>query len=98
MKTQLIAKFNLSDVYNNKKIFKVYEVENGNISYSLTNLQGVSFSVSNLQIGYRGPNLIDNVYEVDTIEELIKHTKKALIGSVATIEDAKVFINEFKFK
>ena len=95
---QLIAKLNLTEPMGNKKIFKIFEYESGEIGYSLTNSQGISFSTSNLQCGWRGPLLPDNVFEYKSPKQLLESVIEAVNGGVSNVDNSSLFFNNFKFK
>jgi len=95
---QLIAKLNLTESMGNKKIFKIFEYESGEVGYSLTNSDGVGFATSNLQCGWRGPLLPDNVFEYESPKQLLESVIESVKGGVSNVNSSSLFINKFKFK
>ena len=47
----------------NPKTLFVYENQSGTVGYRYTNSGGTSFAISNMQCGWRGPNLPDCIYD-----------------------------------
>ena len=95
---QLIAKLNLTEPMGNKKIFKIFEYESGEVGYSLTNSDNVGFATSNLQCGWRGPLLPDNVFEYESPKQLLESVIEAVNGGVSKVDSSSLFFNNFKFK
>jgi len=95
---QLIAKLNLTEPMGNKKIFKIFEYESGEVGYSLTNSDNVGFATSNLQCGWRGPLLPDNVFEYESPKQLLESVIEAVNGGVSNVDSSSLFFNNFKFK
>lgn len=91
---QLIAKLDVSDGFGNKEVLKVFtNREEGTVNYSLTGLNsGISFSISNLQCGWRGPSLPDNTYEYETNQSLLNAIIEAVRGGVYQVVDKKLFV------
>lgn len=91
--TQLIGKFEVADPFGNKKSLKVFANRQvGTVHFSLTNSGGISFSISNMQCGWRGPQLPDNTYEYPTNKALMKAVKEAVNGGVCQVTEEKLFI------
>jgi len=91
---QLIGKFEIADSFGNKKSLKVFaNREEGTVGFSLTNSRGTSFSISNLQCGWRGPHLPDNTYEYPTNKALMEAVKEAVNGGVCKVKEEKMFID-----
>jgi len=91
---QLIGKFEIADSFGNKKSLKVFaNREEGTVGFSLTNKSGTSFSISNMQCGWRGPHLPDNTYEYPTNKALMKAVKEAVNGGVCKVQEEKLFID-----
>lgn len=92
--TKLIAKLLVSDSLKNEKTLKVFtNQEQGTVSYTLVGVNGsTSFSISNLQCGWRGPSLPDNIYEYKNNKELFEAVIKAINGGVYKIIEQKLFI------
>jgi len=91
---QLIAKLDVSDGFGNKKVLKVFtNKEEGTVGYSLVGLNsGISFAISNMQCGWRGPNLPDNTYEYETNKVLLDAVVEAVMGGVYKVSSRKLFI------
>lgn len=91
---QLIAKLDVSDGFGNKKVLKVFtNREEGTVGYSLTGMNsGTNFAISNMQCGWRGPSLPDNVYEYETNQALLEAVVKAVKGGVYAVVDKKLFV------
>lgn len=95
---KLIAKVNTAQRSGlNPKTLFVYENESGTIGYNYTNNRGLSFAVSNMQCGLRGPNLPDCIYDYNTPAQLIRSVVKAVNGGVQEVTGKKVYIKEFNF-
>jgi hypothetical protein len=91
---QLIGKFEIADSFGNKKSLKVFaNREEGTVGFSLTNSGGISFSISNMLCGWRGPHLPDNTYEYPTNKSLMKAVKDAVNGGVCNVIEEKLFID-----
>ena len=91
---QLIGKLDIEDSFGNKKSLKVFaNREEGTVGFSLTNSGGTSFSLSNMQCGWRGPHLPDNTYEYPTNRALMKAVKEAVNGGVCKVQEEKLFID-----
>jgi hypothetical protein len=92
---QLIGKFEIADsMGKNPKSLKVFaNREEGTVGFSLTNKSGTSFSISNMQCGWRGPHLPDNTYEYPTNKALMKAVKEAVNGGVCNVVEEKLFID-----
>jgi len=90
---KLIAKLTLKDGYKNTKFLKVFTNEEaGTVSYSLTSGTGISFAISNMQCGWRGPLLPDNTYEYKNNKQLLSAVIEAVNGGVQEVEDSKLFV------
>jgi len=90
---QLIGKFEVADSYGNHKTLKVFANRQvGTVDFSLTNSGGTSFSIGNMQCGWRGPQLPDNTYEYPTNKVLMKAVKEAVNGGVCYVVEEKLFI------
>ena len=94
---QLIAKLNLTEPMGNKKIFKIFEYESGEVGYSLTNSEGVGFTTSNLQCGWRGPLLPDNVFEYESPKQLLESVIESVNGGVSSVDSSSLLSKKFKF-
>ena len=91
---QLIGKFEIADSFGNKKSLKVFaNREEGTVGFSLTNSGGTSFAISNMQCGWRGPDLPDNTYEYPTNKALMEAVKEAVNGGVCHVMEEKLFID-----
>lgn len=92
---QLIAKLDVADPFGNEKVLKVFSnVEEGTVTYHLTGKKsGISFSISNLQCGWRGPSLPDNNYEYNDNQALLNSVVEAVNGGVCKVKDKKLFVN-----
>ena len=90
---KLIAKLTLKDGYKNTKFLKVFtNKEEGTVSYSLVSSSGISFAISNMQCGWRGPLLPDNTYEYKNNRQLLSAVIEAVNGGVQEVEDSKLFV------
>jgi hypothetical protein len=90
---KLIGKLEVADPFGNQKTLKFFcDREEGTIDYSLTNEGRTSFSISNLQCGWRGPLLPDNTYEYETNKILLEAIVKAIKGGVYNVVNAKLFV------
>jgi hypothetical protein len=90
---QLIGKFEVVDGFGNQKTLKVFANRQvGTVDLSLTNSGGTSFAISNMQCGWRGPQLPDNTYEYPTNKELMDAVKEAVNGGVCKVTEEKLFI------
>ena len=90
---KLMAKLTLKDVYNNTKFLKVFtNEEEGTVSYSHVSPSGTSFSISNLQCGWRGPLLPDNTYEYEDNKQLLSAVVEAVNGGVQEVVESKLFL------
>jgi hypothetical protein len=95
---KLIAKVNTAQRSGlNPKTLFVYENESGTVGYRYLNNQGTSFAISNMQCGWRGPNLPDCIYDYNTPGHLIRSVVKAVNGGVQEVTGKKVYIKEFNF-
>jgi hypothetical protein len=92
---QLIGKFKITDSMNeNPKSLMVFvNREEGTVGFSLTNSEDTSFAISNMQCGWRGPDLPDNTYEYPTNRALMKAVKEAVNGGVYHVIEEKLFID-----
>jgi hypothetical protein len=92
---QLIGKFEVKDSMSNQKTLKVFtNREEGTVAYSLTsNKSGNSFAISNMQCGWRGPQLPDNTYEYPTNKALMKAVIEAVNGGVYRVKEEKLFVD-----
>jgi hypothetical protein len=95
---QLLAKVNTEDPYGNKHVLKVFESDSGEVNYSLTTSRGVGLAVSNMQCGWRGPHLPDNVYDYESPSVLMRNVIKAINGSTEKVIDSTNYLTKFKFK
>ena len=90
---QLIGKFEVVDGFGNQKTLKVFANRQvGTVDLSLTNSGGTSFAISNMQCGWRGPQLPDNTYEYPTNKELMDAVKEAVNGGVCKVTEEKLFV------
>ena len=95
---KLIAKVNTAQRSGlNPKTLFVYENGSGTVGYNYTNNQGMSFAISNMQCGWRGPTLPDCIYDYNTPAHLIRSVIKAVNGGVQEVIDKKVYIKKFNF-
>lgn len=84
---RLVGKLNLQDPMGNKSKLMVFENrEEGTVQYNL----GIE-SLSNLQVGWRGPELPDNTYEYPTVKGLLAAVKEAVNGGTRTVVDVVEF-------
>jgi hypothetical protein len=92
---QLIGKFEIADSMdrNPKSLMVFVNREEGTVGFSLTNKSGNSFAISNMQCGWRGPDLPDNTYEYPTNRALMKAVKEAVNGGVCKVKEEKLFID-----
>ena len=67
------------------------------VSYSYTNKRGISFAVSNMQTGWRGPDLPDCIYDYKTPYYLLRNVIKAVNGGVVKAVDHKLYSKKFNF-
>mgnify|MGYP005999112105 CR=1 FL=1 len=81
----------------NPKTLYVYENESGTVGYRYTDKRGTRFAVSNIQVGWRGPELPDCVYDYKSPMHLMRAAVKAVNGGVVTAVDKKTYIKEFQF-
>ena len=96
---KLIAKVNTAQRSgSNPKTLFVYENESGTVGYNYTNSQGTSFAISNIQTGWRGPDLPDCIYDYKTPYHLLRNVIKAVNGGVVKVVDHKLYSKKFKFK
>jgi len=90
---QLIGKLEIVDPNNNQKVLKLFcDREEGTVRYRLSNKNGMGFSISNLQCGWRGPSLPDNTYEYRNNQALLEATVKAVRGGTYSIVSTKLFV------
>ena len=90
---KLIAKLTLTNAYKNTKFLKVFtDVEEGTVSYSLVSGSGTSFAISNMQCGWRGPLLPDNIYEYEGNKQLLSAVIEAVNGGVQEVVESKLFL------
>jgi len=95
---KLIAKVNTRQRNGlNPKTLFVYENESGTVGYSYTNSSGTSFAISNMQCGWRGPNLPDCVYDYKNPFHLLRNVIKAVNGGVQEVADSKLYSKEWNF-
>ena len=91
---KLLAKVNTEESYNpNPKTLYVYETESGMVNYSYTNKRGISFAISNIQTGWRGPDLPDCIYDYKNPLHLLKNVIKAVNGCVVNVVDHKLYLS-----
>lgn len=81
----------------NPKILYVYENESGTVDYTYTDKRGTRFAVSNIQVGWRGPDLPDCIYDYKSPMHLMRAAEKAVNGGVVTAVNKKTYIKEFQF-
>lgn len=98
MASVLLGKLNVQDPYGNKKVLKVYEAESGDVDYRLMNASGTPFAISNMQCGWRGRTLPDNVFEHIDVVNLFTEIEKAIKGSTYTATDTYVFSRKYVYK
>lgn len=90
---KLIANVRVTDGVRNQKTLKVFaNREEGTVGYSLESDNGTSFSISNMQCGWRGPRLPDNTYEYKTNESLLNAIVEAVNGGVCKVIEKKLFV------
>jgi len=91
---QLIGKFEVEDSMGNQKTLKVFANRQvGTVDFDLTsNRTGWGFAISNMQCGWRGPQLPDNTYEYPTNKALMEAVKEAVNGGVCHVLEEKLFI------
>ena len=90
---KLMAKLTLKDVYGSTKFLQVFiNAEEGIVSYSHFNASRTSFSISNLQCGWKGPLLPDNIYEYEDNKQLLSAVVEAVNGGVQEVVESKLFI------
>ena len=81
----------------NPKTLLVYENQSGTVGYRYTNSGGMSFAISNMQCGWRGPNLPDCVYDYKNPFHLLRNVIKAVNGGVQEVTDSKLYSKEWNF-
>jgi hypothetical protein len=96
---KLIGKVNTESYgyHPNPKTLYIYENESGTVGYSYTNSRGTSFAVSNMQTGYKGPELPDCIYDYKNPFHLLRSVVKAVNGGVVKAVDSKLYNKKFKF-
>ena len=95
---KLIAKVNTQQRSGlNPKVLHIFETDCGMVDYSQTNKRGVRFAVSNMQCGWRGPNLPDCVYDYISPAQLLRCVVKAVNGGVQEVTDSKLYSKEWNF-
>jgi hypothetical protein len=91
---KLIANVRVADGFKNQKTLRVFtNEEEGTVGYSLVGDSGTSFSLSNMQCGWRGPLLPDNTYEYDSNTSLLNRIVEAVNGGVYKVIEKKLFVN-----
>ena len=81
----------------NPKTLFVYENESGTVGYQYTNSSGTSFAISNMQCGWRGPNLPDCVYDYKSPERLLWYVIQAVNGGVQEVTQSKLYSKKWNF-
>jgi|SRR5210317_1663028 len=81
----------------NPKTLFVYENQSGTVGYRYTNSGGTSFAISNMQCGWRGPNLPDCIYDYISPAQLLRCVVKAVNGGVQEVTDSKLYSKEWNF-
>lgn len=95
---KLIAKVNTQQRSGeNPKILFVYENESGTVGYRYANSSGTNFAISNMQCGWRGPNLPDCIYDYISPAQLLRCVVKAVNGGVQEVTNSKLYSKEFNF-
>lgn len=90
---KLIANVRVSDGPRNEKTLRVFtNQDEGTVSYSLVSDNGISFSISNMQCGWRGPLLPDNIYEYKDNKALLNKIVEAVNGGVYKVIEKKLFV------
>ena len=91
---KLIANIDVADSIGNKKLLRVFtDQEEGTVGYSLIGASsGVSFAISNMQCGWRGPRLPNNTYEYKNNESLLRAVVEAVNGGVYHVTSKKLFV------
>lgn len=91
---KLIANVQVVDGFRNEKTLRVFtNQDEGTVSYSLVgNNSGIGFSLSNLQCGWRGPQLPDNTYEYNDNASLLNRVVEAVNGGVYKVIQQKLFV------
>ena len=90
---KLMAKLTLKDGYGNTKFLQVFiNAEEGTVSYSHFSASRAPFSISNLQCGWRGPLLPDNIYEHEDNRQLLSAVVEAVNGGVQEVVESKLFL------
>lgn len=78
----------------NQKTLRVFtNQDEGTVGYSLVSDNGTSFSISNMQCGWRGPQLPDNTYEYNDNAALLNRIVEAVNGGVYKVIEKKLFVN-----
>jgi len=91
---KLIANVRVSDGFKNQKTLRVFaNREEGTVGYSLVGDSGISFSLSNMQCGWRGPQLPDNTYEYNDNKALLNRIVEAVNGGVYKVTEKKLFVD-----
>jgi len=95
---KLIGKINTEQYGGlNPKTLYVYENESGAVGYRYISKSGTSFAVSNIQCGWRGPELPDCIYEYNSPMHLMRAAEKAVNGGVVTAVSKKTYLKQFQF-
>ena len=89
---RLVGKLKLEDGMGNKSKLMVFaNNQEGTVKYELTAGSGTRESLSNLQVGWRGPELPDNTYEYATTRALLSDVVKAIRGGVRSVLETEEF-------
>ena len=95
---KLIAKVNTQQRSGlNPKVLHIFETDCGMVDYSYTNKRGVRFAVSNMQCGWRGPELPDCVYDYKNPFHLLRNVIKAVNSGVQEVTDSKLYSKKWNF-
>ena len=90
---KLIAKLKLDGLHTNVYFLNVYTDEDeGTVDYRLTCTNSINYALSNMQCGWRGPLLPDNIYEHSDNENLLGTIREAVNGGVYTVQELKLFV------
>lgn len=96
MQKEILGHFNLTDPYGNAQMLKVYEKEDGYLNYRLSS-RNQACSLSNLQVGWRGPELPVSIDDALTVHDLVKEIKRAVQGGTNLVYDDFIWSRKSKY-
>ena len=89
---RLVGKLKLEDPMGNKSKLMIFaNNQEGTVKYELSTLSGTREAISNLQVGWRGPELPDNTYVYTTTRALLSDVVKAVRGGVRSVMETEEF-------